>query len=102
MGMDRNGRRHQVEALVAEHLPVMKNIVEHHRTSGPVSTVDLTETTRTLKKAVVVMVWAEADGTETLSVVGDADAEMLELKGILHDGLYAIAHADEPGYNDLR
>jgi hypothetical protein len=53
---------------------------------------------RSLKSCVAVTIWIEEDGTETVSVVGDDDISALEIKGVLHDGLYAIAHQGEDGW----
>lgn len=88
---------HDVMQMLEGHLPEMAEILEHTRSKanaqGPV-----TRDGRKIKECVAVMLVEEADGSETVLIVGDADAEHLELKGVLHDGLYAFAHKGEPGF----
>ena len=91
---------HDVIRMLEGHLPAMAEILEHTRpgtnANGPV-----THDGRKVKECVAVMLVEEADGSETVLIVGDADAEHLALKGALHDGIYAFAHKGEPGF-DLR
>ena len=75
---------------------MMQTIVDHPRqatSAGPVPSEG-----RTLKCCVQVQLWAEADGTESVIVVGTNAVPHLELKALLHDGVYAMAHEGEPGF----
>lgn len=88
---------HATMQMLEGHLPAMAEILEHTRrdTSG---TGPATRDGRKIKECVAVMLVEEADGSETVLIAGDAEAEHLELKGVLHDGLYAFAHKGEPGF----
>lgn len=86
-----------VKALLKDQVPKMQTIIDHTRKTtipGPV-----TSEGRTLKCCVQVQLWAEADGTESLVVVGTNAVPHLELKALLHDGIYAMAHEGEPGFS---
>jgi hypothetical protein len=72
----------------------MATIVEHKRSKG----TDATGSNRRVREAVAVIVFEEEDGSETVSVLGDAQIGNLELKGVLHDGLYAMAHEGDADY----
>jgi len=72
-----------------EHLPEMTNVIEHHRPESPTRNGEAHD--RRLKQCVAVMVWEEADGTESVVVVGDEQLQDLGLKGVLHDAVYAVA-----------
>jgi hypothetical protein len=72
---------------LAAKMDEMVAVIERHR---PAQNPNLSE--RHLICTVSVMVWQEADGTETVTVVGDSDMTPLQMKGILHDGLYTVAH----------
>jgi hypothetical protein len=74
----------------------MATIVEHHRAKG--SGESTHPSNRKVREAVAVVVFEEEDGTETVSVIGDAQVGALELKGVLHDGLYAMAHEGDDDY----
>ena len=50
---------------------------------------------RKLRETVAVRVWEEADGSETIEIVGDQGLDSLEMKGVLHDAIYALAHDDD-------
>ena len=80
-----------IEAIqtLKEHLPEMTRVIEHRR-PDPSRTQPSFD--RQLKQCVAVMVWEEADGTESVVVVGDERLEALGLKGVLHDAVYALAH----------
>ena len=43
---------------------------------------------------VTVAVWEDEDGTVSHSLVGDDHSSFLELKGYLHDGVWAAAHTE--------
>ena len=49
---------------------------------------------RKLAAWVAVCVWEDSDGKVSHSVIGDDHSSFLELKGYLHDGVWAAAHAD--------
>jgi hypothetical protein len=90
----RHERRSKSIPSLSEQLDMMTTIVERRRES-----MDIDKSRgRTLKDCVAVMIWTEEDGTETVTVVGDNNISALELKGVLHDGLYAIAHQGEEGW----
>ena len=81
-----------VEAIqsLKEHLPEMTKVIEHRRPEQPMRNEEAHD--RRLKQCVAVMVWEEADGTESVVVVGDDHLQELGLKGVLHDAVYALAH----------
>ena len=81
-----------IEAIqsLKEHLPEMTKVIEHHRPEQPNRVPEAHD--RYLKQCVAVMVWEEADGTESVVVVGDDHLRELGLKGVLHDAIYALAH----------
>lgn len=83
------------EDMLEDHLPTLSKIVEHKRKS---SSDGNSPTGRFLKECVTVEVWQEADGSESIVVVGDSKLESLELKGVLHDGIYALAHRGDPAW----
>lgn len=88
---------HETMRMLEGHLPEMAEILEHTRRdttgSGPT-----TRDGRKIRECVAVMLVEEADGSETVLIVGDTEAEHLALKGVLHDGIYAFAHKGEPGF----
>ena len=49
---------------------------------------------RKLAGWVAVAVWEDETGQIDHSVVGDQNSSFLELKGYLHDGVWAAAHTD--------
>lgn len=97
MATRRQEDAHEVMRMLEGRLPEMAEILEHTRRNtngeGPV-----TRDGRKIKECVAVMLVEEADGSETVMIVGDANAEHLALKGVLHDGIYAFAHEGEPGF----
>ena len=79
----------RAEEMLGTDIDAMTAIVEHHGrghipTDAPMG--------RKMKQRVAVVVWEEPDGTETVCIVSDTDLTNLEMKGILHDGIYALAH----------
>ncbi|HYN35536.1 MAG TPA: hypothetical protein VEV82_01025 [Actinomycetota bacterium] len=84
------------EDMLEDHLPTLSKIVEHSRKSS--SDENAPPTGRFLKECVTVEVWQEADGSESIVVVGDSKLESLVLKGVLHDGIYALAHRGDPAW----
>jgi hypothetical protein len=88
---------HETMRMLEEHLPSMAEIIEHTRSNGNGHS-HVTRDGRTIKECVAVMLVEEPDGSETVMIVGDAEAEHLSLKGALHDGIYAFAHKGEPGF----
>ena len=46
-------------------------------------------------ESVTVKVWTTSDGRPCVEVVADREMSTLAAKGILHDALYALAHAGE-------
>lgn len=96
MATRRHEDAHDVMRMLEGHLPAMTEILEHTR---PAPTAGATTPDgRKIKECVAVMLVEEPDGSETVMIVGDAEAEHLALKGILHDGIYAFAHKGEPGF----
>ena len=81
-----------IEAIqsLKEHLPEMTKVIEHHRPDPPTRLHEAHD--RRLRQCVAVMVWEEADGSESVVVVGDDHLEDLGLKGVLHDAVYALAN----------
>jgi len=77
--------------------PELTKIVERRRASDTVGARS-DQPERFLKECIQVELWVESDGTESVVVNGSHTAKPLALKGLLHDGIYALAHADEPGY----
>ena len=73
-----------------EHLPEMTKVIEHRRPDRPTRQGEAHD--RRLKQCVAVLVWEEADGSESVVVVGDDHLEDLGLKGVLHDAVYALAN----------
>lgn len=86
----------QARGIASDALPAMTKLVEHRRSSY--STHVQHDERRALSNCVQVQLWVDGDGNESIVVVGDANATPLEIKGLLHDGLYAVAHAGEPGF----
>jgi hypothetical protein len=85
----------QVRNDLLDDLPQMVKIVEHRRMATPAAP---STSMRELKDCVQVELWVDADGCENLVVRGSENASHLMLKGLLHDGVYALAHAEEPGF----
>ncbi len=85
----RGNQSKEVLDLLKSHLPAMSEILEHSRAKR--AAVDAAGP-RKVKECVAVMLVEEADGSETVLIVGDSDVEQLELKGVLHDGIYAFTH----------
>lgn len=79
--------------LLREHLPAMAEMFERERHMTPAE--GGSGEGRKVRECAVVMICEESDGTQSVVVLGDSDQTHLEIKGILHDGIYAIAHADE-------
>lgn len=95
----RHGDVHDVMRMLESHLPEMAGILEHRRPNGSMGDeARMTPDGRRIKECVAVMLVEEADGSETVLIVGDASSEHLALKGVLHDGIYAFAHKGEPGF----
>ena len=86
----RHERRSTSIPQLAASLDDMVSVVERHRPNREPGGEQ-----RVLKQVVHVMVWDEPDGSETITVIGDPDMPALQMKGILHDGLYTVAHEDE-------
>ncbi|MEA2432940.1 MAG: hypothetical protein QOG54_397 [Actinomycetota bacterium] len=85
-----------VRNLVGDHLESMIQFVEHRRTGGAHGTV---EGSRKIVQCAVVVQWQEADGSEYVTVAGDEELTELGIKGMLHDGIYAMAHLEDPEYS---
>lgn len=78
-----------IRKQLKDEVPELSEVLCHHRKAN--GHTDATATgTRTLKACVEVQVWQEADGSESVIVLGQTDHEDLELKGLLYDGIYAI------------
>jgi hypothetical protein len=93
----RHDDHHDVMRLLEGRLPEMAQILEHKRENRSIE-VPETFHGRRVKECVAVMLVEEADGSETVHIVGDASAAHLQLKGMLHDAIYAFAHKGEPGF----
>ena len=97
-------RHSQSMESLREHVEHMSTVVEHHRArngNGHKHPLARPNESRRLKECVAVMIWEEEDGTETISVVGDPEITELEVKGVLHDAVYAVAHVGEEGFNKI-
>ena len=81
---------------IAQDLAERRELVVHNRPASG----DISESTDgpVRKGYVLVEVWQEADGSESIVVCGDAEMKELEIKGLLHDGVYSIAHRGEAGF----
>jgi hypothetical protein len=53
---------------------------------------------RTLKGTLEVQLWQEMDGSESVVVTGGPSLNDLEMKGLLHDAVYVMAHRGEEGF----
>jgi inorganic pyrophosphatase/exopolyphosphatase len=76
--------------MLDEHMEQMVEVVDHHRQAHHEK-----HEGRKIIECVTVIMWEEPDGNETISVIGDDNLNPLELKGLLHDAIYAMAHEDE-------
>jgi hypothetical protein len=85
------------EELMQDELTTMTEFVKHERRKLEGRNGE-THGERFIKECVTVEIWQEADGTESVSVSGTSGLHPLEIKGVLHDGVYAIAHRGEPGF----
>jgi hypothetical protein len=47
---------------------------------------------RELTCSITINVWTDADGHESVEIESSHDISPLAVKGILHDGIFAIAH----------
>lgn len=86
----RHERRSTTMPGLAAELDDMVSVIERHRNGNAAEPKE-----RRLMQTVTVMVWQEADGSETVTVVGDPEMTTLQMKGALHDGLYTVAHDDD-------
>lgn len=86
----------RMHELLREYLPSMEAVVQSRRVS--VDAEPPLGPDRELKRCVAVLVWQEPDGSECTEVVGDATDSPLHMKGLLHDGVYLLAHAGEEGF----
>lgn len=78
-----------IRKQIQDKVPELSEVLCHHRRANG-HTDAPAPGTRTLKACVEVQVWQEADGSESVIVLGESDHEDLELKGLLYDGIYAI------------
>ena len=95
-GPKRLAETQRLKWMLAEALPQMREVVVHNRPSS--IEPEGADRTKLLKGCVVVEVWEEADGSESLVIRGDSAMGDLEIKGLLHDGVYMISHQGEMGY----
>jgi hypothetical protein len=77
----------------------MVEFVEHRK--GASDHGQGSEAPRKIMQCAIVVQWQEPDGTEYVTVAGDAELTDLGIKGMLHDGIYAMAHQGEPGYKQV-
>ena len=84
------------ERLMARALD-LKKIVEHRRSAPHVGNGS-ERPERLLRGCIHVELWVESDGSESVVVNGSRHGTTLELKGLLHDAIYALAHEAEPGF----
>lgn len=94
-------RRLQEQQLTHERLMAraldLRKIVEHRRAAAHIRTENEPEE-RFLRGCIHVELWVESDGSESVVVNGSRHGTTLELKGLLHDAIYALAHEAEPGF----
>jgi hypothetical protein len=88
----------RIRELVGGHIETMVQFVEHFK--GNANGETSTETRRIVRCALVVE-WQEPDGSEYVTVAGDEELSDLGIKGMLHDGIYAMAHRGDPGYSSI-
>lgn len=86
----------RMREILAEYLPRMDAIVESRYIA--INDPPSGGAGRSLKRCVAVLVWEEPDGTERTEVVGERGNTPLHLKGLLHDGIYLLAHEGEEGF----
>lgn len=91
---ERLERDRNMRVALQEHLGTMERLVESRRISLDDPDAHTDEPRRALKHCVAVLVWENPDGTESTEIVGDLRSQ-LELKGLLHDGIYLLAHQGE-------
>jgi hypothetical protein len=83
--------------MEVRNLLAMQTVIEHRRsTRNPEGPQPVAH--REMKHCVQVELWIDDDGHESIVVQGDETAGHLELKGLLHDGIYALAHEGERGF----
>jgi hypothetical protein len=81
----------------------MVQFVEHRRSNGAAqAAAAAVDSGRQIVQCAVVVQWREADGTEFVTVAGDEELTDLGIKGMLHDGIYAMAHHGDPEYAPAR
>lgn len=61
----------------------------------PGNTHMMTAESRPICDSVVVNVWTDVHGRQSLEVVSNREMSVLEAKGFLHDALYTLAHAED-------
>ena len=83
--------------LEIPNILAMQTVIEHRRSAHSLEGSQ-SNNQRTLKHCVQVEMWVDDDGRESIVVQGDENASHLELKGLLHDGIYALAHEGERGF----
>ena len=94
----RHQRRSELMPSLDEAIPEMVSVIERRRHVAGAPHVHDVEghvaaaPGRELKGTVTVLLWQEEDGSETVEVVGKPETGVLALKGLLHDGLYALIH----------
>ena len=86
----RHERRSITMPSLAGAMDQMVTVVERHRSYDNDEPSGNGE--RKLKETVAIRIWEETDGSETIEVVGDRGLDSLEMKGVLHDAIYALAH----------
>ena len=77
--------------------PAIRAVIEetqHESMQADVTKAIQTCDDRKLAAWVAVAVWEDDDGNISHSVVGDDHSTFLELKGYLHSGIWAAAHAE--------
>lgn len=97
-GLRRDNRNDPVARAVASHPGVAAAIdarkSTHEEMQQKVSDAIQDTQARKLTAWVAVAVWENEDGTMSHEVVGDDHSSFLELKGYLHDGVWAAAHTE--------
>lgn len=86
----------KMRRMLADDLPNMRQVVVHNRPNFSDSSQQ--EADRTRRGCVLIEVWEEADGSESIVISGDSSMENLEIKGLLHDGIYSISHQGDAGF----
>jgi hypothetical protein len=77
-----------------ERIETMTTILKRRRENG-----GPTEPTgRTLEGCVMVMIWSEEDGTDSVSIVGDENISQQKLRDVLQEWLSPVVLDEKEGF----